>query len=160
MPPFEEMDRDQDVVLFPVDLVSGIPRTDRHGEIVVQGPTQLRARWTYVRKNTVDAKGNPIKIDAQAVVDQVIVLGSKMLLSPLISYAGVMGDTIEFMDVIGYHEATDIRNRVTRRTVDLMRYRGSISILSFGLDDLAPYVALHQSSVWKSVVVATDEVKV
>jgi hypothetical protein len=124
MPPLETKDRKQDAVLLPALLVNGYPRANRKGEILLGAPTAIKVRWCWEKKESMNAKGEPVTIEAHAVVDRLVVVGSIMWLGKLANYVGTGGDAVEFMQVVDYQQATDIKNRDTRRLVQLMRYRG------------------------------------
>ena len=129
MPPFEYDDLNQTAVLIPPQVVAGLPRTNRMGEIVYDIPLQIPVRWSYVKKESTDAKGNTITISADIVAAVSIVVGSLMLLGTMESYVGTGsagGDAIEFMRVETRNWTLDLKGRITRYEYELSRFRGKV----------------------------------
>ncbi len=122
MPPFETMDRHQTAVLW--NKVGD----DSYGEPLHGDPEEIQVRWTYKRTQIVDAKGNSVGIDAQAVVNQEIIAGSQMYLGSLSFWTGTgsADEDVEVMEVVAYNYTSDIKNRNVRRTVMLRRFRASL----------------------------------
>lgn len=119
MPAFETMDRKQKAVLW---AWTGV---DEYGEPTVDrdAPIEIDVRWTEGRTEDKDADGNTIAYDAQAVVDRDIRVGSIMWLGKLADFADTGDEAL--MRVAAQPKATDLKNRVTRRTVKLQRYQGT-----------------------------------
>ena len=123
--PEQEMDsawRLQTAVLWPC---SG---RDNYGEPQVGSPVEILVRWITKRMEALDALGNTIALDAQAVVNQEIAVGSLMWLGTLASWQGT-GSAVQpsdLMQVKIYDEATDLKGRATRRTAGLMRFRDAL----------------------------------
>lgn len=124
MPALETLDRTQPAVLWPARGVND------QGEILVADPVSLMVRWVQKRRETQDSSGNPVALDATAVVDRQIEIGSLMWLGhlkdlpPGTSFTG--DDAIELMQVQSYNFALDLKGRFTRHSVGLMRYRQAL----------------------------------
>ena len=128
MPPMEEDDLHQKAVLWPkagFDLLGQPTRSE---------PVNLDVRWDSRRRQMVDANGNPVAVDATAVVLIEIEPGSTMWLAPNPAYDGLdqwlgtgsIGDDSGVMEVAVYNETPDISNRVVRRTVGLTFYKDTL----------------------------------
>ena len=123
MPPQEESHRLQKAVLW---AKAG---TDDYGQHTVGDPVEIDVRWNARRRETADPKGNPLVLDADAVVDRVIAVGSRMWLGELADWLGTGSgaDDEEIMEVMTYSETPDVKNRFSTRTVGLAHFRGSMS---------------------------------
>jgi hypothetical protein len=133
MPPFEYDDLNQTAVVLPPQLVGGIPRTNRMGEIVYDLPYQTAVRWVYVKRESKDSKGNTITIDADVVAAVSIVVGTIMWLGTMEQYIGTGsagGDAIEFMRVETRNWGVDLKGRIVRYEYELSRFRGKMPIMS------------------------------
>lgn len=110
MPPLESMDRYQDAVLWPA------AGEDRYGETLVGDPVAVKVRWHWTRRTMRGPDGKPITVDAVAVVDRAVEIGSLMWL-------GRLGDlppgtdwreeTAEALEVVAFEETTDLKGRPT-----------------------------------------------
>lgn len=126
MPPLETMDLKQRAVVWP--LVG----TDRYGEPTVSDtPREVPVRWTWTRREMTDPQGNTIVVDAQAVVNEDIKVGSLMWLSTLDDLPAGTGWSLsefdeELMRVVTTSKGTDLKNRFTRRTLGLSRFRDTL----------------------------------
>lgn len=122
MPAFEKnKDRYQAAVLW--EYVGH----DRYGEAVVGDPTEIRVRWVGTETEMVAADGSTVTFDASAIVDRKIPLESHMWEGELHNWTGTgsgVGDEKIYV-VKAYNEASDIKNRHHRRSVGLMRLRGT-----------------------------------
>ena len=112
MPPLEEMDRNQDAVLWP------FRGEDANGMPVVGQPVQLRVRWVDGVKSGTDPKGNPIAILAQVVVDRDVPINSVMC-KGLVSSLPV--PDAQLRRVIGFQSADSLKGEATRREVTLAK---------------------------------------
>ena len=119
MPPIERRDRFQLAALWPTNGV------DNYGQPTFAGPTEIRVRWNDKRRESVDALGNVIAVDATAVVNEVIQPGSLMRLGPLEDWYGTGSNDAEsgLMSVVTYDETPDLKARNVRREVGLVRYK-------------------------------------
>lgn len=128
MPPIEEVDLHQKAVLWPK---AGF---DRHGQPKVGTGVSIDVRWDSKRRQMVDSQGNPVAVDATAVVLIEIEPGSAMWLAPDNSYdpleqwygTGSAGEDSSVMEVAVYNETPDTKARVVRRTVGLTFYRDTL----------------------------------
>lgn len=122
MPAPETSHRFQPAVLWPV---IGF---DSYGQFTVGPPEEIRVRWTNSRQETLDPKGNVIALDATAVVDMEIGVGSKMWLGELSAWygtgSGVQQDGL--MEVKTISIAPDVKNRFVMRTLGLMLYKDDL----------------------------------
>lgn len=117
----------QDAVLW-----EATGETDRYGQHVIGSAVQLQVVWNTKRREVLDAKGSTVKVDAVAVVDREIRAGSLMWLGSIDDLPGTSESVPDddVMEVIGYSHTNDIRVRVVRRTVGLMRRRGGITTIT------------------------------
>ena len=119
MPALETRDRKQDAVLWQR---SGY---DKHGQATVEQPVALKVRWEDKFVEVLDPKGNTIGVDATAVVDRNVSVGSIMWLGCL-DKLGPGASPQGLMEVKAFNSTPDIRNRAQRRTVGLMRFRDKL----------------------------------
>ncbi len=125
MPAQELSHRFQDAVLWPA------VGYDDYGQVKVGAAVELVAaegtgvRWTNTRTEALDPEGNTISLDASAVVDRLIPVGSIMFLGTYDEICGTSSSNQSLMQVKTYDEAPDIKNRVTAREVGMMRFRDS-----------------------------------
>lgn len=94
--------------------------------------TELKVRWEWGRKETVDAKGVVIAVDATVVVDREVPIysffwkGSVEDLAELLPGTGRIDrtdvPTDDIMQVMTYKEVPDVKGRIARREVGLQRY--------------------------------------
>lgn len=114
MAAMEQSGLQQWAVLFP------FTGYDSHGQATVGPGVEVRVRFNTVRREVVDAKGNSIALDGQAVVDRPVRIDSHFWIGRLAAYnAGP--DDAELMVVKTYSETPDIKNRFTTKTCGLMR---------------------------------------
>ena len=135
MPPFEYDDLNQTAVLIPPIMIpassggGSIPQTNPMGEILYDVPLQIPVRWVYVKRESKDAKGNTISIDAEVVAAVSVVVGSLMMLGTMESYVGTGsagGDAVEFMRVETRNWGMDLKGRIVRYEYGLTRFRGKL----------------------------------
>lgn len=116
MPAVEKRDRKQKAVLWPSTQVND------YGQVTVSDTgREVDVRWNNVLAEAVDAQGNSVKIDAEAVVGEPIMIGSLMWLGRLVDYDGT-----NVMQTISYDATLDLKGRVARRQVKLMRFKGQV----------------------------------
>lgn len=122
MPPIEEAAREDYAVLW-----NFTGAFDDNGEPVVAPPMELDptegtgVRWIYERKEMIGPKGDPVSVEATAVVDRKIEQGSRMWQGRLEDY-----DEATVKDVLwvaAYYETKDVKGRETFREVGLTRFR-------------------------------------
>lgn len=122
----------QRAVLWPVQRrADGEVRHDQFGNVMVEDtPIEIPVRWLTTRTDRRDADGTAIALDASAVVDREITVGSRMALGDF-EELGLLGTALaagvaELMVVVSYDEAPDIRNRACHREVGLAKHRDTI----------------------------------
>src|SRR6185369_15981726 len=123
MPALEKKDRYQKAVLW--NAVDGDAAVDRYGEVNVADPVEILVRWVWTETQMTNSQGDPVSVDATAVVDRDIYLGSRMWLGALADWYGTgsaFGDDF-VMEVRVSKYGTDLKNRFERRTVGLVFYK-------------------------------------
>lgn len=130
MPSIETFQRFQKAVLWEA---RGF---DAYGQPTVSAtPVELDVRWVTKKGQNLRAKGNTssadsnlVDIDATAVVDRVIKVGSTMWLGELTAWYGSGSDTNddEVMEVKRCRVTPDLKNRFTRWVVELAKYKDTL----------------------------------
>ena len=98
-----------------------------YGEPKVDAAIEIPVRWETRRKEIQDGEGNTIVLESNAVVDREIKIGSTLWLGELTDYPATPTD---LRKAVIYTEIPDVKNRVARRTVGMIK-------LSDTLPDLA-----------------------
>lgn len=115
----------QAAVLWPIEGYDAYGKPKVSDEAV-----ELEVRWETRRTQARDALGNPIMLDAMAIVDRVIAVGSIMALGELEDWGlvgtGNASETGELMEVVNYMEVPDIKGRFSYREVGLKRWRDTL----------------------------------
>jgi len=93
--------------------------TDDYNQATRAAPVELKVRWELTRSQIIDAAGDTISIEAQVVVNQVIVEGSTMWLGKLADYPA---SPANLKEVVVFKEIPDIKGREFRRTVLLRKF--------------------------------------
>jgi len=114
MPNIESAWRYQDAMLRSA---SGY---DEYGNPKVTTAAAIKVRWEQVNREFVNSQGNTIGVDAEAVVDRDIPVGSAMWLGTTVKPSS------DIRYVVGYAEIPDIKNRHSRRVVYLSRSSDSL----------------------------------
>jgi hypothetical protein len=98
---------------------------DGYGEPVLAAPIELDVRWVARQTEMVSADGNVVGLDATAVVDRDIPIDSILWLGTLATFYGVgsAGSPSGLMVVKAFNSALDIKARVSKRSVGMMRYK-------------------------------------
>jgi hypothetical protein len=93
---------------------------------VEETPTPLWVRWVWTKADMLDTAGNPISVDAQAVVDRDIAPDSEMWLGSLEDWLGTgSGQPEDDVCVVkSIQTAYNIKGTAVRRELGLVRYRG------------------------------------
>jgi hypothetical protein len=124
VPSIEYVDRWQTAVLW---LKAG---TDRYGEPMLGAPIELAppvhgVRWLDKRRDALDAQGNKVQIDGTVIVDRFIPVGSNMWLGTLDQWYALGSGNIpsRLCWVVSFDGAPDLKNRATRRTVTVKRFK-------------------------------------
>lgn len=123
MPPIEETD------LLDTALLWRAIGYDSHGQRTFGDPAEIRCRWLTNKHVVLDPKGSNIISDGVVVVDEDIDIGSLMWLGTLEDWNGMFGAVgssavpSDLMQVKSFKSTPDVRARVARREVGVMRYR-------------------------------------
>lgn len=117
MPPPEEMDLNQDAVLWPFNGI------DDSGEPSVGPPQAVAVRWEDKRSQSVSETGTVLALDAQVKVGLEVALGSHIWKGRLADFTDA--DTNEIMVVQTYSEIPDLKGRGVTRVVGLSFLRNS-----------------------------------
>lgn len=123
MPPVEEMDRNDEAVLWPLVGYS------RRVEPVLGVPRQIYVRWVGKQSRTLTPTGNTIALDATVVVDEDIPMGSilwKGAIEDLIGTGSFTSPTDSLFQVKAVNSTDDLRGRFARRSCGLMRFSGRL----------------------------------
>jgi len=113
----EETDRYQTALLWEA---SGI---DRNGRVTLSSRVELTVRWEDHKFETRDILGNVITYDARVhTTRDNIPVHSIMWQGGEDDISGTGDPDSDFFEVQTYHEVPDIKDRVRRRVVYLMRY--------------------------------------
>lgn len=120
MPPVEDMDLPHPAVLWERG------GTDDFGNPTLSDPVQIDTFWTMKRTQTVDAKGEPIALDATVVTDRVVGIGAKMWKGELADFDDEGAD--EVMQVMWVSENTDLKDRWNHYTVGLTRFGDDLPV--------------------------------
>lgn len=124
MPPIETAWRKQ---VLTVWMSTGVGSNDDYGNPTIEDPVQLEVRWQYVDRDTIDNKGDPVKIVAEAVVDRDVPMYSIIWLGELSAWYGTgSGNAAELLQVMETRKAMDIKGRHTRRVLAMRHYGSSI----------------------------------
>lgn len=100
---------------------------DNNGKVTVDPAEEIDVRWVEKRRGTLDAQGNTIAVDATAVVDQEIVVGSILWLGNMDDLPAI---PVNLKQVATYDETPDLRGRETARSVGLVRYSETLPSLT------------------------------
>lgn len=124
MPDLETMDRNQKAVLWAAVDES----FDEHGEQKIAAPVELDVRWVWKSKLMAGPNGDPVTVDATAVVAQEVSIGSTMWQGELADWYGTgsAGGDDAVMEVVAFSETSDILHRRFRRTVGLKFYKDAL----------------------------------
>lgn len=115
----------QAAVLWPRTPLSSTTRgSDAYGQPTLDTAVEIRVRWDDTKREVLDAQGNRVVVDATALVDRTIAVGSEMWLGPLSDWVGTavgQDDDTEVMLVKTFNAVPDVRNRYVTREVGLMK---------------------------------------
>jgi hypothetical protein len=109
--------------------------TDRYGRRTVdrENPREVRCRWEYGRKGTLNPQGETVALDATVVVDSLVPVGSQLWPGRLIEWQGLNGglgdDPLDepLYEVLTSSAIPDIKGRNTRRTLGLVRSKDTLN---------------------------------
>lgn len=95
--------------------------TDRAGEPVVAPAAEIDVRWEYTDRRILTADAAALAIDATAVTDRRIPVGSILWKGELVEFDAET--PAELMKVETYRSADDVKGRVAAHQVGLVRFR-------------------------------------
>lgn len=112
------MDLNDRAVLWAASSV-----VNQYGQYIVSPtPVELKVRWVAKQSSMLDHQGNTVAVDATAIVDQDVTLGSIMWLGGLRDLPTPTNvPTSGLMVVKMFNKTGDLKNRNFRRKVGLMR---------------------------------------
>lgn len=117
MPPIEQSYRRQKAVAWYATGAS-----DAYGQPTVSAVgVELDVRWNDKASEALDPRGNTVRVDATVVTAVDIPIGSRMWLGKLADFDAAAANRI--MQVLTNNATPDLKARVYRRTVGLMRLR-------------------------------------
>lgn len=123
MPPLESMDRYEYALLW---VATG--ENDESGEPAVNPtPVQIRVRIVFKRRDTVDAQGNTIALDAQLHANREIPVGSRVWEGSLDDWTGTGSSdpATKYLYVATDESALDIKGRSRRYQYGLTQHMGT-----------------------------------
>jgi hypothetical protein len=115
MPAFETMDRYSNAVYWPTT------GNDAYGQPVLGTPVDIKVRWNGKQRQVLDPNGNIVSFDAEAVVNQNMNIGDRLWKGKKADLPGDLIPTSDWMHVKTFDDMDDLKKRVLRRTVLLMR---------------------------------------
>src|SRR5262245_58753561 len=97
--------------------------SDRHGRPRYAQPLELLVRWDFSRRELAGPEGQPVAVDATAVVDCDLALGSRLWPGTLAEWdeATTGGRRLEPLYVLAIRAVPDVKGRVVWRMVGLVR---------------------------------------
>jgi len=124
MPPLEVSDRFQDAVLW---RLAGYDKSGN--STVFPAPVPLKVRLVRKQTEMLDPKGNTVAVDATAVVDRDIGVGS-ILWEGCVEDLDIEGTAMPspsgLLEIKAFSKTPDVRGREVRRTIGLMRYKDKL----------------------------------
>jgi hypothetical protein len=114
--PYPETDyRFQNAVIWDkVDI-------DEYNNPIVAAARNICMRWEDTEQETINSKGDPIKLVALVITAEELVIGSILWKGKLASLPATT-ELTDLLQVITYWGVPDVKNRVSRRTYGLQRY--------------------------------------
>ena len=99
-----------------------------YGQPTISNPTEIRVRWNDVQSEALDPQGNTITVDASAIVNRDVSIGSILWLGTLTNWVGTGSNDQngKLMQVKTFNSTPDLKNRVARREVGLIRLRDTL----------------------------------
>ena len=107
--------------------VSGI---DRYGQPTMDTPVEIHLRWDDSSHTSLDPQGNRVRVDATALVDQDIAVGSELWLGTLDDWVGTgtgQDDETIVMTVKTFNSTPDVRGRYYTREIGMLKKASSRS---------------------------------
>lgn len=115
----------QPAVLRARTAVSSTTRgVDAYSQPTLTTPVEIRVRWDDTKRERIDPEGNRVVVDATALVDRDIEVGSEMWKGALSDWYGTglgQDENTEIMVVKTFNATPDVRNRYVTREVGLMK---------------------------------------
>ena len=110
----------QKAVLWPAT-----GKYDDYGQPKIGTAEEIKVRWLKRNTEVLDRDGNMINVDATAVVDKEVAIGSQMWLGALADWlaTGSGSTTNQVMQVKSYRETPDIGKKAYMRRVGLLRIK-------------------------------------
>lgn len=93
------------------------------GRKKVLANTAIKVRWEESEQDALDVEGETIRVDALAVVDQDIAIGSLMWLGKRANWTVATG---ELKEVVTFSKIPNLKGTRFRRTVGLIRYSNDL----------------------------------
>jgi len=100
---------------------------NNYGEPKVDAAVEICVRWETRRKEITDSDGNTIALESNAIVDREIKVGSTLWLGELTDYPSPPTD---LRRVMTYTEIPDVKNRIARRTVGMIKLSDTLPDLN------------------------------
>lgn len=124
MPAFEVMDLRQDAVLW------SFAGNDRRGQPTYYFPVAVKVRWLNKLREVLQPDGTTIAIEIQVIIARDVKIGSVFWLGKLED----LPDSFSSPDsglyqAITFDSTPDIKNRNVRRTLNLMRYKDTLTVV-------------------------------
>lgn len=99
---------------------------NRYGEPTLHPPEEIRVDWDDTKREVLDSNGQRVAVDAAALVDRDIAVGSEMWLGELALWLGSGTGSgaalpVDVMVVKTFNSTPDFRNRYKTREVGLMK---------------------------------------
>lgn len=114
----ETTGRDQKVVYWP----AADSYTDSGRRKVSSSYSELDVRWEEKKRQTTNANGEVISLDAMAVVNQDITPGSIFWVGETDDLPDPVTDVTDLYEVVFFNKVPSLKSNVYRRTVDLRKY--------------------------------------
>lgn len=121
MPAIETSDCHQKAVLWAATGVDG------YGNPIVSAAVEIDVRWEEERRESIDAFGNPIALDASVVVDREIAIDSILWLGELIDLPDPPTD---LKKVVSRSAVPDVKGRSFRRKVSLVNFSDELPTIA------------------------------
>jgi hypothetical protein len=100
---------------------------DGYNQVKTLAPVELRVRWVNKRRQVTGADGTPITIDASAVTDRELPIGSALWLGTLDDWygSGSAGSDVGVMEVVHHDTTPDIKARANMHEAGLQFSRSA-----------------------------------
>lgn len=95
---------------------------DPYGEPKVAPPVELKVRWTWVQRQSLDPGGKTVVTDATVVLDRDVPMNSIMWEGRLEDWA----DGVELYEVVSWRKTPGLKRGRFRRLAGLARFRSKL----------------------------------